>query len=146
MNLNATANSNGSDSPSYSAVIGVNIPLGNASTKRIKQALDVQVAADQLAFERTYASVCANLDSDSYDVTSRAETLTMLKSCRTEIVKRPGTVTPPVVTPPVVVTPPPVVQNNDLEQLRKENAELRLLIAQLAEKLDNNNKPVPGGA
>jgi hypothetical protein len=64
----------------------------------------------------------------------------MLKSCRTEITKRPS------VTPPVVVTPPniPTQTSSELEQLRKDNAELRLLIAQLAEKLDKNTA-VSGG-
>lgn len=128
----------------YGVVVGVNIPLGGGVGKDVRRALNVQVAADQLAFERTYASVCANLDSEDYSVTNRAATLTMLKNCRTEIVKRntPAPIPVPPITPPVL-TPPPVV-NSELEQLRKDNAELRLLIAQLAEKLDKQSV-VPGG-
>jgi hypothetical protein len=131
----------------YGAVVAVNVPLGGGIRKDVKKALSIQVAADQLAFERTYASVCANLDSDDYSVNKRAQTLSMLKSCRTEISKR-NTVLPkpPVVTPPVVEVPPVVTPDttSELTQLRKDNAELRLLIAQLAEKLDKNT-PVPGG-
>jgi hypothetical protein len=131
----------------YGAVVAVNVPLGGGVRKDVKKALAVQVASDQLAFERTYASVCANLDSDDYSVDNRAQTLSMLKSCRTEISKRSTVLPkPPVVTPPTVVLPPVVTPDttSELAQLRKDNAELRLLIAQLAEKLDKNT-PVPGG-
>jgi hypothetical protein len=65
----------------------------------------------------------------------------MLKSCRTEITKRPSVLPP---APPVVEVPP-VVNNSDIDQLKKENAELRLLIAQLAEKLDKGNTVNAGG-
>jgi hypothetical protein len=129
-------------SADYGAVVSVNVPLGGGVRKDVKKALSIQVASDQLAFERTYASVCANLDSDDYSVDKRAQTLSLLKSCRTEISKR-RVVAP---KPPVVVVPPVVVPDttSELAQLRKDNAELRLLIAQLAEKLDKNT-PVPGG-
>jgi hypothetical protein len=141
LNINSFVNGGEGRNTEYGAVVGINIPLGGGVRKDVKKALAVQVAADQLAFERTYASVCANLDSDDYSVNKRAQTLSMLKSCRTEISKRK------VVAPkPPVVIPPVVVPNttSELEQLRKDNAELRLLIAQLAEKLDKNT-PVPGG-
>mgnify|MGYP000441010880 CR=1 FL=1 len=144
LNINSFVNSNGDGGADYGAVIGVNIPLGGKSRKSINRALDIQVQADALAFERSYASVCANLDSESYTVANTSGNLNLLKSCRTDIVKRNVVTPPPIVTPPVVV-PPPVVVNSEIDELKKQNAELRLLIAQLAEKLDNNNKPVPGG-
>jgi hypothetical protein len=136
----------GSNTPNYSVVLGLNVPIGGGPRKDIKKALSTQVRADQLAFERTYASVCANLDSESYDVEEGAQNLAMLKSCKTEITKRPTAPKPLTPPAPAEVTPPPVVNNNsDLEQLKRENAELRLLIAQLAEKLDKGNTVNGGG-
>ena len=143
LNINSFVNSNGDGGADYGAVIGVNIPLGGRSGKTINRALDIQVQADALAFERSYASVCANLETESYTVANTSGNLNLLKNCRTDIVKRNVVTPPPIVTPPVVV--PPVTQNSEIDELKKQNAELRLLIAQLAEKLDNNNKPVAGG-
>lgn len=144
LNINSFVNSNGDGGADYGAVIGVNIPLGGKSRKSINRALDIQVQADALAFERSYASVCANLDSESFSVANTSGNLNLLKNCRTDIVKRatPSVPTPPVVTPPVVV--PPVVNNSEIDELKRQNAELRAMIAQLAEKLDNN-KNIPGG-
>lgn len=146
LNINSFINSTSDGGADYGAVIGVNIPLGGRSGKTINRALDIQVQADALAFERSYASVCANLDTESYSVANTSGNLNLLKNCRTDIIKRatPSVPAPPVVTPPVVV--PPVVNNSEIDELKRQNAELRLLIAQLAEKLDNNNnKPIPGG-
>jgi hypothetical protein len=132
----------GSDTPSYSVVLGLNVPLGGGIRKDVKNALSTQVRADQLAFERTYASVCANLDTESYDVSTDATTLAMLKSCKTEITKREGALPP---APPVVDTPAPVDNTSQIDQLRKDNDELRALIAQLTKKLDNNPTVKGGG-
>lgn len=66
----------------------------------------------------------------------------MLKNCRSELASRK---TPKPPAPPVVVTPPTVDHSSELEQLKKDNAELRILLAQLAAKLDKQNSLVPGG-
>lgn len=120
--------------------MGVNVPLGGRSSKTINRALDIQVQADALAFERSYASVCANLESESYSVANTSGNLKLLESCQTDIVKR--NILPP--PPPPTTNLPPVSSNSEIDELKKQNAELRAMIAQLAEKLDNN-KPVPGG-
>lgn len=148
LNINSFVNSNGDGGADYGAVIGVNIPLGGRSRKSINRALDIQVQADALAFERSYASVCANLDSESYLVSNTSGNLNLLKNCRTDLVKRNTVTPPPVVTPPTTTPPvvtPPMNNNSEIEELKRQNAELRLMIAQLAEKLDNNNKNIPGG-
>lgn len=146
LTLSGIVNGGGDREDNYSVVLGLNVPLGGGMRKTVKSALDTQLKADVLSFERSYASVCANLDGESYSVTNASGNLNLLKSCRTDLVKRttlPTTTTPPVITPPVVVTPP-VNSNSEIEELKRQNTELRLMIAQLAEKLDNN-KPVPGG-
>lgn len=122
----------------YQVVLGLNVPLGGGARKAVKSALDTQVRSDLLAFEKSYASVCANVDKENYNIINNSGTLALLKNCKTDIVAR---VAPPVVVPPVVVPP---VNNSELDELKKQNAELRLMIAQLAEKLDNNT-PVNGG-
>lgn len=110
------------------------MPLGGKPRKSINKALEIQVNADKLAFEQSYASICSNIATGGFVVTTNAKTLEMLKNCNSEIKK----------TQVVARSEPPVVNNNsDLEQLKKENAELKLLISQLAEKLDNQQ--VKGG-
>lgn len=73
--------------------------------------------------------------------------LNLLKGCKTDIIKRNTVTPPPVVTPPTTTPPvvtPPVNNNSEIDELKRQNAELRAMIAQLAEKLDNN-KNIPGG-
>jgi len=135
MNLNAYVNDNGN----FGGVVSLNIPLGGRSRSFINRALDIQVQADQLAFEQSYSSTCANVQSGGFVITKNAEIASMLSKCDQNITKT-------AVVPRA--TPQPTVINNDntviINQLRQENAELKLLIAQLAEKIDNQG-PVDGG-
>lgn len=125
----------------FGAVVGINIPLGGGSRKSIKRALDIQVQSDQLAFEQSYTSSCANIEDGGFVVTKNAEIATMLSKCNRNIVKT-------AVVPRATPQPQPTVINNDntviINQLRQENTELKVLIAQLAEKIDNQG-PVDGG-
>jgi hypothetical protein len=47
----------------FGGVVGVSIPIGGRSRKTINQALEIQTKADQLNFEKSYTSVCANIDT-----------------------------------------------------------------------------------
>ena len=135
LNLNGYVTENGD----FGAVVGINIPLGGRPRKTINRALEIQVAADQLALEQSYSSVCANIEEGGFVVTKDAQTLEMLKNCGNEIKKTQLVARN---EPPVVEQP---VNNNEaiIAQLRAENQELKLLIAQLAERIDN--KAVNGG-
>lgn len=143
LNLNSFYNKNGGGSDDFGVVLGVNVPLGGGAGKSIKRALDTQVKSDVLAFERSYASVCANLESENFTVANRSGNLSLLKSCRTDVIKRNVLPPAPPIIPPVVV--PPVSHNSEIEELKRQNTELRILLAQLAEKLDKNT-PIPGGS
>lgn len=139
LNINGYVTENGD----FGGIVGVTIPLGGRSRKSINKGLEIKVAADQLALEQSFSSVCANIADGGFVVTQDANTLEMLKTCpneirKTQLVARNA---PPAVTPP----PAPVVDSNAaiIEQLRTENAELKILIAQLAEKIDKGS--VNGG-
>lgn len=118
------------------AVVGVNIPLGGKSRGRINRALELRVAADQLAFEQEYSSVCANIEGGGFVVSRNASTLQMLRDCGSNITKTA-----------VVVRNEPVINNNVniVNQLKQENEQLKVLIAQLAQKIDTMAPPVNGG-
>jgi len=128
LNLNFVGSKYGDSNSEYQVVLGLNVPLGGASRKLVKSALDTQVKSDLLAFEQTYASVCANVDKENYNIINHSGSLLLLKNCKSDIVPR----TSPPISPPLVVPP----TNLELDQLRKDNAELRLMLSQLAAKLD----------
>lgn len=124
----------------FGGVVGINIPIGGRSRKSIGRALDIQVQADQLAFEQSYSSVCANINDGGYVVTRNAQTLELLSKCNSNIVARHKPIKK--ITPPA---PPKVDVNisNEINILRQENAELKAQLALLIARLDA--QPVNGG-
>jgi len=118
-------------------VIGtVSIPLGGKSRKTINRALAIRAQRDQISFEAEYASACANIEDGGFVVTKDAQTLEMLKKCDNEINK----------VQLVARNEPPVIQQrqqpSELDLLRQQNNELRMLVQQLMEQ---RNSTVKGG-
>jgi len=120
----------------FGGVIGLNIPIGGRSRSKINRALEIQVQADQLAFEQSYASTCSNIQEQGFIVARDAEIANMLSKCTENITKTAVVAR---------TTPTPTVNDNSeiINQLRAENEQLKILIAQLAERIDNNT--VNGG-
>lgn len=120
-------------------VIGtVSIPLGGRPRKTINKALEIRAQRDQISFETEYASACANIEDGGFVVTKDATTLEMLKNCDKNINK----------VQLVARNEPPVVQETttqqtELDLLRQQNQELKLLLQQLM--AERNNRTVTGG-
>lgn len=97
------------------------------------------MAADQLALEQNYSSVCANISSGGFVVTKNAQTLEMLSKCETEIVARHQPSKKVIAPAPAKVE---VNVSNEIKILQQENAELKAQLALLLARLDA--QPVNG--
>ena len=116
-------------------ILTVNIPIGGKSRKSARRNLNLRNQQRNLAFQADYASACANIADGGFVVTKNATTLSLLSNCDAEINKKVKLVARH--EPQVIKT-----SNPEVDLLRKQNAELRLLVEQLLEK---NNTPVKGG-
>lgn len=120
-------------------VIGtISVPIGGRPRKTINRALEIRAQRDQISFETEYASACANIGDGGYVVTKSATTLEMLKNCDREINK----------VQLVARNEPPVVNQttthqSELDLLRQQNQELKLLLQQLM--AERNDRTVNGG-
>lgn len=127
--LNGYYNNNGYNDD-FGVVLGISASLDGKS--RANTMLDKRIRLTQLQYERELAGACASIKKDNFRVNPNSLIATELAQCDNIITQ----------VNVEVANPAP---DNSLEELRRENLELKRQLQLILQKLDTPSTPVRGG-